>query len=306
MPTFYDAVNYVKEINDETWVILKKILSMSKYYERIPMQKLIESVPFSRKLVSRRINILQKKGFIEYFKQPYESVRLLTLGLDLIALKKLTDRDLIVGVGRQIGTGKESDIYEVISPEGEILSLKIFRLGRISFRHVRTKREYGPSQVRISWHYRNISAAKKEFENLKYVYRKGVSVPRPIYHVLHMILMERLDGLLLNDIREVENPVKLFTNIIYEVKKTYDNGVVNGDLSQFNIFLSKDGRVYLIDWPQAVSINDRKSLFLLKKDLLNISCFFIKKYEMSVESVLNVLKTYSFGHIISDKDIQCI
>ena len=42
----------------------------------------------------------------------------------------------------QIGVGKESDIFEVVSEEGEVYALKLHRLGRTSFRAVKSKREY--------------------------------------------------------------------------------------------------------------------------------------------------------------------
>lgn len=34
----------------------------------------------------------------------------------------------------QIGVGKESDIFEVTNEEGEVMALKLHRLGRTSFR----------------------------------------------------------------------------------------------------------------------------------------------------------------------------
>jgi len=303
MPTIYDAANFVKKIDSETWLILKKILFLSRYYERIPLDKLIRSTKLSDKIVHKRIRILHKNGFIECFKQPYESVRLLTLGLDLIALKKLKDRSLINEIGRQIGTGKESDIFEVITPDGSVLSLKIFRLGRISFRHVRLKREYGPSEIKISWFKRNISAARKEFINLKYVYRKGVSVPRPIFRVLHMILMEKLNGWLLSDIKEFNDPLKVYTMIIYEIKKAYDAGIVNGDLSQFNIFFSSNGDIYLIDWPQAITTGNPKSILYLTSDLINITRYFVKKYNLTRNFILKTLRIYDFVEIIDINEV---
>ena len=36
--------------------------------------------------------------------------------------------------GVQIGVGKESDIFEVTNEEGEVMALKLHRLGRTSFR----------------------------------------------------------------------------------------------------------------------------------------------------------------------------
>jgi RIO kinase 2 len=41
------------------------------------------------------------------------------MGYDFLAIRALTARGHIAGVGRQIGVGKESDIYEVRSCQGE-------------------------------------------------------------------------------------------------------------------------------------------------------------------------------------------
>lgn len=38
--------------------------------------------------------------------------------------------------------GKESDIFEVMNDEGEVFALKLHRLGRTSFRAVKSKRDY--------------------------------------------------------------------------------------------------------------------------------------------------------------------
>jgi len=299
MHTFLETASYVKSIDRETWLILKNILLYSRKFERIPLDLLYRKTKFSKKFFDKKILWLHRNGFVEYFKQPYESIRLLTRGLDLIALKKLSDRGLIAGVGRQIGTGKESDIYEVISPENKILSLKVFRLGRVSFTKIRIKRDYGPKDLKLPWYVRNIYAAKKEYNNLKYVFRKGVSVPRPVYRVLHMILMERLDGLLLNDIKKLDNPLQMFNKIIYEVKKAYDANIVNGDLSQFNVFISKTGKVFLIDWPQAVSADTDEGINLLKRDIINLSKFFFKKHGTPIRRLCDILSIYTFSEMIS-------
>ena len=42
----------------------------------------------------------------------------------------------VCGPPLQIGVGKESDIFEVTNEEGEVMALKLHRLGRTSFRWV--------------------------------------------------------------------------------------------------------------------------------------------------------------------------
>jgi len=59
-----------------------------------------------------------------------DGFRLTNLGYDYLAIRTMVSRGLISGVGRQIGLGKESDIFEVVTPEGETMALKLHRLGR--------------------------------------------------------------------------------------------------------------------------------------------------------------------------------
>jgi len=128
------------------------------------------------------------------------------------------------------------------------------------------------------------------------LYQRGVSVPRPIYQLMHILVMEILDGILLHDMHELENPLHLFRRIMYEVKKTWDIGFVNGDLSEFNIFLSWDGlKPILIDWPQAFPKYEPNSIDLLKRDIQNIVSFFLKKYECSKEDLEKILKEVSLS-----------
>jgi hypothetical protein len=92
-------------------------------------------------------------------------------------------------VGNQIGVGKESDIYIVSNPEGEEIVLKLHRcvillilldlfsditplicsLGRISFRSIKSKRDYLGKRKSASWMYMARLAAQKEFAFMKVV-----------------------------------------------------------------------------------------------------------------------------------------
>jgi RIO-like serine/threonine protein kinase len=49
--------------------------------------------------------------------------------------------------------GKESDVYEVVNDKGEALILKIHRLGRVSFRQIKNKRDYLLHRKSASWIY---------------------------------------------------------------------------------------------------------------------------------------------------------
>lgn len=59
-----------------------------------------------------------------------EGYKLTALGLDFLALHALEKRKLVKSVGRRIGVGKEADVHVCQAEDGQILILKLHRLGR--------------------------------------------------------------------------------------------------------------------------------------------------------------------------------
>ena len=53
----------------------------------------------------------------------YDGYRLTPLGYDFLAIKAFVNRGAIVGVGRRIGVGKESDVYEVVTATGRAVQV---------------------------------------------------------------------------------------------------------------------------------------------------------------------------------------
>lgn len=96
-----------------------------------------------------------------------DGYRLTYGGYDFLAMRTFAKRDTIYSVGNQIGTGKESDIYVVADEEGIVNCLKIHRLGRISFRTIKSKRDYLRNGQSASWMYMSRLAAMKEFAFMK-------------------------------------------------------------------------------------------------------------------------------------------
>ena len=300
--TLREAAQYIQELGECEWWVLKKVFYYTKNYERIPLKLLVKQNIFKEEYLRRCIKRLHKYGLVEFFQQPYESLRLYTRGADILALKRFSDRGLVQGIGRQIGIGKESDIYEVLGFDNKRYSLKVFRLGRISFRQVRKKREYGSVDRWIPWIQRNISAAKREFEILRHLYLRGAPVPRPVYRVMHMVLMDFLDGSLLNDIDlDDKDVIQVMERIISCIRVVYDLGYVNGDLSQFNIFVLKDGDIVLIDWPQAIKLDDPRSEQLLKRDIENTVKYFVRKYGVTHDQIIKILRKYGFQNMVDLK-----
>ena len=69
-----------------------------------------------------------------------------------------------------------------------------YRLGRISFRQLKNKRDYHAHRKIVSWLYLSRLAATREFAYMKTLYERGFPVPKPIDHNRHCVVMELLNA----------------------------------------------------------------------------------------------------------------
>ena len=87
-----------------------------------------------------------------------------------------------------------SDIFEAVGADGQLLVLKLHRLGGTSFRAVKAKRDYLQHRTTHSWLYLSRLAALKEFAFLKALGENGFPVPAAIDCNRHCVLMELVDA----------------------------------------------------------------------------------------------------------------
>lgn len=230
-----------------------------------------------------RLGRLNAFGFVKKSERGYN---LLSSGLDALALRSFVKQNLISGMGRSIGMGKESDVFEVISDSGTRSVIKFYRIGRISFRATRIKRAYSDPTSQHQWLAINIDAARKESEGLKMAIAAGVRTPKFIARDRHAVLMEEVEGVMLHSCRkgDLENPVKLEKDIFLNARKAYTGpGMVNGDLSEYNILF--DGSdPWIIDWPQYVLKDHPNADELLIHDVGNILLFFAKRFGSKLDN----------------------
>ncbi|PSP45398.1 serine/threonine protein phosphatase, partial [Halobacteriales archaeon QH_6_66_25] len=112
-----------------------------------------------------------------------------------------------------------------------------------------------------------------------------VSVPQPIDHNRHAIIMERVDGVeLARSKLEDGQVVPVLDLILAEVAAAYDEGYVHADMSEYNVFVNSEG-VTVFDWPQAVPVDHENSDDLLERDVENTVGYFQRKYPHSVAAV---------------------
>jgi len=210
-----------------------------------------------------------------------------------LALNALAKADILNSLGRPLGVGKESDILDAITDDGDRVALKFHRLGRTSFRETRRKRGYIERRGHASWHYQSRLAAEREYSIQKRVHNGGVSTPRPIHQNRHVIVMDYIDGYNLNDVARLDDPDGFLDDILENVKITYGAGLIHADLSEYNIVVQKDGTVLLIDWPQAVDIEHPNAESLIERDIHNVLRFFQRKFKVyrGLEETLEYVKS---------------
>jgi RIO-like serine/threonine protein kinase len=85
-------------------------------------------------------------------------------------------------------------LTQVTNDEGEVFALKLHRLGRTSFRDVKSKRDYLGTRSSYSWLYLSRLAALKEFAFMKALGDHGFPVPTAIDNNRHAVLMELVDA----------------------------------------------------------------------------------------------------------------
>lgn len=138
------------------------------------------------------------------------------------------------------------DIYtaQLCPPPGEELPppavLKVHRLGRISFRKIKEKRDYlGKRKSAPNWMYLSRLAAKKEWQFLQILYQHGFPVPTPVAHSRHSILMSRIDGYPLRQIVDLpeEHVASLFASLMALIVRLARAGLIHCDFNEFNIMV---------------------------------------------------------------------
>lgn len=270
--------------------ILTSVEMGSKNHEFVPEQ-LIESIAHLRRCgVFGRIQVLMKHGLLCHEGGKADGYKLTYNGYDCLALRALTNRGLISSIGTRIGVGKESDIHMCRDGEDEkALVVKFHRLGRISFRAVKSKRDYLQGRSHASWMYLARLAARKEFQYMQALYAAGFPVPKPVDNNRHAVLMEYMEGSIpmyqiSSELTAIEIE-KLLDEIFNVLLRFAACGLIHGDFNEFNLLvdLKNVKKITVIDFPQIISIEHSEGKNQFERDVGCIERFFDKRFRVAVE-----------------------
>lgn len=278
------AVRIFKSLENEDFRALMGVELGMFRHAYVPFKEIVILSELPQARVPFHLEKLERLKLIQRWAGPYTGYVLNTAGYDCLAIHAMVKAGILEAFGNALGVGKEADVYDALTPKGERVAVKFHRLGRISFRQTRRMRGYAGERRHISWLYQSRLAAGKEFQALKILYPAGVSVPNPIAHNRHMIVMGLIEGTQLANFFELPNPDAMLREILHNIRTAYVKaGIIHADLSEFNVIVKPDGHGLIIDWPQYVTKDHPNARSLLRRDIVNLYTYFKRKHKVKIK-----------------------
>lgn len=232
-----------------------------------------ERIDGYKKIETRRKDADQRKTLDETFDHA-----------TLLCLYKLITNGIIDTLDYPISTGKEGNVYHATDPEGAPLAVKIYRTSTATFKNIMKYIDGNPRYRNIGRKRRQIifTWAKKEYNNLARLTKYDIRVPRPIHVVKNILVMEyigsdiRAAPLLKNVV--LDEPDTCYNHIIEEYFKIFNHAkMVHADLSEYNVLITDEGELVIIDLGQCVVLEHPEAYNWFVRDIKNISNFFSKR-----------------------------
>lgn len=203
-----------------------------------------------------------------------------------MVLVRFINAKLIKSVDYPVSSGKEAVVFRATAPDGTSVAIKVFKNETSAFKHM-AKYIEGDPRFRHARHSKRMVVrewASKEFKNLRAAYEAGVPCPKPLRLKDNVIAMEFVGEkgvpyALLNDV-VLQEPQKVFEQLMAAVKKLYLIKLVHADLSPYNIIIKTSGQgneqPVIIDWGQAVLLEHPRAQEFLEHDVRTLCDYFRK------------------------------
>ncbi|MBI4738119.1 serine protein kinase RIO [Candidatus Woesearchaeota archaeon] len=183
-----------------------------------------------------------------------------------------------------ISIGKEANIFTAKREDDSRVIVKIYRLENCDFNRMYDYLKYDVRYTGLKSKRRDIifAWAQREFRNLLKARQAGARVPLPITRLYNILVLEYLgdNGLIPAPAPKLKDKIPkdlqaFLDTVIATIQKMYRQGIVHGDLSEFNILNFNETPV-IIDFSQGTTIESGNAHELLMRDIHNISRFFKK------------------------------
>ena len=213
--------------------------------------------------------------------------------MTMLTLYDMINSHFISYVNGVVRAGKESVLFWAVDKNEKDVALKIYLVTTSNFKR-RTPYIMGdPRFSKVKKGTRNLVNlwARKEFTNLSLCYDLGLPVPKPIHISKNVLAMEFIgtNGVPANTLLESQVDDNDYLESIEIIKKLYQSAkLVHGDFSPYNIFKTEKGLI-LFDLGSAVDLRHPNSEEYLKRDINNITNFFVKR-GLVVENPIDVFE----------------
>ncbi|XP_010559046.1 PREDICTED: serine/threonine-protein kinase rio2-like [Tarenaya hassleriana] len=276
-------VNVLRYLSKDDFRVLTAVEMGMRNHELVPAELVERIASLKHGGTYKVLKNLLKYKLLHHDSSKYDGFRLTYLGYDFLAIKTMVNRGVFSAVGRQIGVGKESDIFEVAQEDGTVLAMKLHRLGRTSFRAVKSKRDYLRHRSSYNWLYLSRLAALKEFAFMKALEEHEFPVPKAVDCNRHCVVMSLVQGYPLVQVKQLQNPEIVFENILGIVVRMAEHGLIHCDFNEFNIMIDDEENITMIDFPQMVSVSHRNAQMYFDRDVECIFKFFRRRFDMSFQ-----------------------
>lgn len=282
-------LEHFKSLDENDFKVLLAIEQITTFQSVAKLEEIAKKTNFSIKYTNKKVGYLDKLDLLtaHRLEEQYQNVILNFMGFDALAVNELVEKNILEGIGHSIGVGKESNVFNGILSNQIECALKFHKIGKTKFKSTKRKRDFFANANIQSKFSESIINAKRETMALKKL-AGIIPVPKIYDSNRHLIIMEFIDGIALQNISNIsEQTYQLFYNELMNYVKIITNlNIIHGDLSPFNILISKKDENYkltIIDWPQFVELDHPNALDILMSDINNVYSFFKKKIE--IESI---------------------
>jgi RIO kinase 2 len=251
----------MRTMNRQDFRVLAAVETGMKSRELVPVKIICALANLRHGGVHKVISSLLRDKLLSHDPScGYDGYRLTNAGYDILALHGLKIKKVVGALGQRIGTGKESDVYLAASPEGKQIVLKFHRLGRTSFRDVKSKRDYFnyngatkdykrgggvPKEQPQSWLFLSRISALKEFSFMKALWGEKYPTPEPLAHDRHVVAMSLVRGVPLYQINthrvSTAQAQSIFEQSAAVASQLAQHGLVHCDLNEYNLVVDLSG-----------------------------------------------------------------
>ncbi|NJE46784.1 tyrosine protein kinase [Thermococcus sp. GR7] len=267
------ALEAYPKLRDLDFRILRGIELNMRHHKWVPLEDIARFARVDIETASFRLGKLDDWSLVKRRSDiGYIGYQLTIHGYDVLAIRALAKKGVVEAISTaQIGVGKDADVYIGITSGGEKVAVKFNRIGgRTSSRKAGYHGVVFQDKHHTSWLYVSRLIAKKEYEALTLL-SPIARVPKPIAWNRHVVVMEFVEGTELAELRDTdltrEEAERILDRVLEEYLKIVRFGIVHSDMSEFNIVLTSNDDVLIIDWAQYLTTAYPESYELLKRDI---------------------------------------